>query len=262
MPDRMYNSVVSNLGHHSNVYFLDRHICHWGNFGHVAATIKGIQEIILRNIQCDYVILLTGQDYPIKTNQYIDLFFQKNMGTDFLEYFALPTSHSWPNGGMDRIENWHFWIFGLHFWSGHRFNFPLLTRLWSAFFPFFFIKRKFITGLQPFGGSSYWCLSKNTIEHIHSFLNQNPNYVKFFQNVFIPDEIFFQTIILNSSFKDKVVNDNLRYISWVNEKPAILEKNDFLHLKMSPQLFARKFDMTVDAEILDMIDEQLLPSGT
>ncbi len=101
-------------------------------------------------------------------------------------------------------------------------------------------------------------LSKDTIEYIHDFTHRNPDFVKFFRNSFIPDEIFFQTIILNSERKTKVVNDNLRYIDWVDEKPAILTEKYFQAIQTSSQLFARKFDQTCDSTILDTIDEQLL----
>ena len=50
------------------VHFLDRHTCHWGGFGHVRATLKGIDELCSGSIAFDYAILLTGQDYPIKPN--------------------------------------------------------------------------------------------------------------------------------------------------------------------------------------------------
>ena len=77
----------------------------------------------------------------------------------------------------------------------------------------------------------------------------------------MPDEIFFQTILLNSPFQRMAVNDNLRYIEWPNPdsgSPVILCKGDFGKLISSPKLFARKFDVTVDADVLDLIDQEIL----
>lgn len=62
-------------------------------------------------------------------------------------------------------------------------------------------------------------------------------------------------------FKNCIVNDDLKYIDWENPNPtppAILGKSDFHRLVNSPKLFARKFDITRDAEILDLIDQQIL----
>ncbi len=66
--DEVYDAMVRGLGRLPNVHFLKRHTCYWGGFGHVAATLEGIKSITRPGSEFDYVILLTGQDYPIKTN--------------------------------------------------------------------------------------------------------------------------------------------------------------------------------------------------
>jgi hypothetical protein len=91
--------------------------------------------------------------------------------------------------------------------------------------------------------------------------HKNPALVRFFKYVDVPDEIFFQTVLLNSPYRDIIVNDNLRHIDWKDPtagSPAVLTRSDFPALAESPKLFARKFDVRVDAGILDMIDERLL----
>lgn len=49
------------------------------------------------------------------------------------------------------------------------------------------------------------------------------------------DEIYFQTILLNSPYKDICVNDNLRYINWSKDRegPAILVEDDFEEITKS-----------------------------
>ena len=89
-----------------NIHFLERHRCYYGGFGHVKATLKGIDEIFRRRLPFDYVILLTGQDYPIKSNRQIDEFFLQQEGWSFMEYFRLPWD-KWDYGGLNRIESWH-----------------------------------------------------------------------------------------------------------------------------------------------------------
>lgn len=72
-----FKQMQAGLKVFSNVYFLERHTCHWGDFGHVRATLKGIQELVTRDITFDYALLLTGQDYPLKTKGAIENFFYK-----------------------------------------------------------------------------------------------------------------------------------------------------------------------------------------
>jgi Core-2/I-Branching enzyme len=244
--DLIFRQMVNGLIHLSNVHFLRRYTCHWGGFGHVAATLEGINELFKSETDFDYAILLTAQDYPIKSNLFIDAFLEEHKGKLFVEFFALPHDE-WQNCGMDRIEAWHWHVFNRHF------SFPS-----SCCSP---IKRNFPKGFKPFGGSSYWCLSRECIEYIHELTRQNRAFVNFFKHVDVPDEIFFQTIILNSPFAVQAVNDNLRYIDWKDlssGSPAILCKNDLVNIAVSPKLFARKFDMTIDAGVLGMIDEMVL----
>jgi hypothetical protein len=233
----------------SNVSFLDRHACAWGSFGPVAATLKGIRAVGQAG-RHDYVLPLTGQDYPIKTKQHIQDFLAAAAGRSFMDYFPLP-SPEWEGGGLARIERWHIYARSRHL------VFP--PRGWR------FPKRRFPAGLRPFGGSSHWCLASECVQYVQQFVAANPRFVSFLRYVGVPDELFFQTLLLNSPLRDRIVNDNLRYIDWrdlLAGSPVILTSQDFSALQASPKLFARKFDATADSEILDRIDEELLQVGS
>ena len=53
-------------------------------------------------------------------------------------------------------------------------------------------------------------------------------------------------------------NDDLRYLDWSREPaPAVLTRDDLPALLGSGKLFARKFDPTVDSEVLDALDRHL-----
>jgi hypothetical protein len=69
--------------------------------------------------------------------------------------------------------------------------------------------------------------------------------------------MFFQTILLNSPLQHTIVNDCCWYISWLPAaaNPRVLASADLETLSATPKLFARKFDATHDAEILDRLDQ-------
>jgi hypothetical protein len=236
-----YARIVRPLANVPHVHLLDRHRCDWGGFGHVKATLKGLAEIERRRLEPDYVLLLTGQDYPIVTNAAIKECLARSNGASFLSHFPLP-SDEWEGGGLPRIDRWHIRIRGRHYVvAGHRLS----------------IERNIPLGLRPFGGSSYWCLSWRCVDYTNRFVRENPSYVRFFRYVDVPDEIFFQTIILNSPLRETVVDDDLRYVHWQDwndARPAILGTEDFDAVMSSGKLFARKFDTAHDGQILDMID--------
>lgn len=234
--DGVYEAMRTAVGDH-DVVFLPRHACHWGGFGHVHASLKGIRAALEAG-DPDYLILISGQDYPIKPNGYIAEFLERGEGRSFFLHFRLPTAN-WTNGGLDRFRRWHWRYRGFHL------SLPL--------------RRTLPAGLAPWGGSAYWIMSRNALRTVVRFVDENPSYVRFFRHVDIPDELFFQTILLNSTEAERCVDFRLHYTEWSRTPaPAILTSEDYPHLVDSPCLFARKFDPAVDDNVLALIDERLL----
>jgi Core-2/I-Branching enzyme len=266
--NKQYREMIAGVSHLTNVVFLKRHKCHWGDFGHVRATLKGLAYLFYGNMTFDYVFLLTGQDYPIKSNSYIEAFLNKQNGSEFISYYSFPNKAWGENGGMRRIEQWHFRF--LEDWpvrslrpfvnlpSRREFKSKVKSVIYSLINNIF-STRTMPGNLKPFGGPGYWCLTRACAEFIHEYVRKNPRFVKFFRYVDIPDEIFFHTIILNSSFASNVVNDDLRCIDISEERgPRIWRKSDVEILAQSKALIARKFDTSIDREILDLVDLKLL----
>jgi hypothetical protein len=228
-----------------DVTLLPRHACHWGDFGHVRASLKGIAAIVDSGYDPDYTILLSGQDYPIKSNPAIREFLATRAGRSSFLYFAIPTPH-WTQGGLPRFRDWHLRWRRLHLRIPSRRSLPL--------------------GLTPWGGSAYWVMSRRALGEVVGFVDEHPEYVHFFRHVDVPDESFFQTILLNSPIATECDDIRLHYTEWGRTPaPAVLLTADYPHLVESPCLFARKFDPHVDSEVLDLIDEHLLavdPGGT
>lgn len=238
-PDAVQAEAAVCLRELPSVEFLPRHRCHWGGFGHVRATLKGIDHLLAAGVDFDYLVLLTGQDYPLRPPAAIADFLERAGGRSFISNWPLPHAPWGPRGGLERIEDLH-WI------RGRRLHLSLALR------------RRLPGGLRPYGGSPYWCLARPAVEHVHEFVHENPAYVRFFEHVFVPDELFFQTILLGSGLAAGIVDDNLREIEWSRQPaPAILGAGDLDRLLASPKLFARKFDVTVDAGILDLLDRHL-----
>lgn len=238
--DAVYAAARAGLADLDNVVFLRRHALHWGGFGHVRATVEALDELHRRSTQFEYLALLTGQDYPIKPVSVIERTLAQGGGRSFMAYDRLPGG--WEDG-MKRITHWH----------SRRIGVP---RGWHLALP---IRRRLPLPLVPYGGSSYWWLSREAVDYVRRFVVEQPRFYRFFEHVDIPDEIFFHTVLMNSPLRDSVVNDELRHVDWTRRPlPAIFGAGDLETLRRSPKLLARKFDSTFDAEILDLIDGELL----
>jgi hypothetical protein len=226
--DEFLYEVNNTFKTYKNVFLIDRCACVWGEFGIVEATIEGIKTIVISNINIDYVVLLSGQDYPIKSNKHIKEFFTASNGRCFINNFPIPR-WGWHNGFYKRIPS--------------KYKLPSNISLW--------------------GGSTWWCLTRECIYYICYYIIKNPDYIEYCKRLFAPDEIFFHSIVMNSTLKSSVINDGLKYIDWdyapsPQKHPATLSKEYFSILSNSTSLFARKFDIEYDYEILDMIDKDIL----
>ena len=89
-----YEGLERTLAGRPSVHLLERHVCHWGGFGHIRATLKGIDALLASGRDFEHLVLLTGQDYPIKPVTEIERFFAEHRGTSFMAYHALPSEWS------------------------------------------------------------------------------------------------------------------------------------------------------------------------
>lgn len=227
----IFGEVVEALKDVPDVHYLPRHVCHWGSFGHVEASLKGLRW--LRTTNCDYAALLTGQCYPLRTISSVELLLNALNGSSIIDFNAFPHPR-WEKGGWPRVDRFHVQAFGR----------PRPIRLW---------RRRVPLGLYPYGGSSYWCLSLASAEYILDFVEANPDFVRFFRSVLIPDEIFFQTILANSPLRDTLTNYTIHYIAWTLNQPSPHILNSVDQAFASGKWFARKFE---DLAVLDAIDER------
>jgi Core-2/I-Branching enzyme len=73
--------------------------------------------------------------------------------------------------------------------------------------------------LTPYAGSQWWALTHDACAHIRNFVARNRRIMEFFVNTICPDEMFFQTILSNSPFKDEE-RRNLTYTDWSRGEPS------------------------------------------
>ena len=215
------------------------------NYGSSRGTIKlpvaNLDAMrIFSEFQYDYFINLSGQCYPLKSVTQIKEYLGSR-SVAHIEHFSLPSTVHWGlRGGLDRIDSRWFRF------RGQDIRVPRLTKN----LPY---------DMYPYGGSQWFCLPRRHVDYVLDFVSQHPKILGFYKRSHIPNEMLFQTIIMNSPLKDEVVNKDEWYIDWSRGRdghPPILTKADLPSLFASGKLFARKFDITVDSEVLDLIDKE------
>lgn len=253
------SKTLFNLLNYKNVYYLNNRISiFWGGFSIVQATINLLIESSKEH-KYDYYILLSGVDYPIRSNRYIKNFFIKNSGKEFIDLYKMPLYDK----SFNRIDKYFFegntnrylYFFQMHLNKTLK-SIPYNRRLPSRF-------DKFV----KYAGANWWALSDSCINYIIKFLLDNPSYASFYKHTHIPDEMFFQTIVGNSPFINNLMT-SLTYTDWSkNVKPAIIGlehlkdlSKEYIPVKFGNgkkyTLFARKFTDESD-EIINKINIKL-----
>ena len=229
-----------------NVYFINNRVnVKWAGFNTVIATFECIKEIVNKGVDYKYINFLSGQDYPLKPAAFLADFFEKN-DKEFLSYKDI--KNDWKEG-LIRMER--------YFLTNYSFKGKTsLEKVINYFMP----KRKLPYNLHPYGKSMFWMLSPKAAMYVVEKVESDKKLINFFSLCWGSDEFVFQTILLNSPFKDKIKNENYRYIDWSlgGANPKVLDEQDFDALKNSNMLFARKVNETKRKKLLDLIDSQLL----
>jgi hypothetical protein len=98
------------------------------------------------------------------------------------------------------------------------------------------------------------------LEYVLQQFSQNKHLVRFFKFCWAPDEFLFQTMILNSPFAGRVINENAFFYKHIPNTPSpkILGPDDWNDIRASDRILARKFDLIKSPEILDKIDAELI----
>lgn len=223
---------------------------YWGGFNMINATLQLSAQAL--TAQADRLVLLSGLDLPIKPMADIEAVLGQN--TDHLETSRLPNMGLGDDGGFHRI-----WYVHAMDWMGRLGLKPRTLLILHKLLPAF-ARRQPPTDLDIRMGSQWWCLRASTVRQIQAFIAQRPDVMRFFRYMGIPDEAFYQTLV-HKLVPNQITPAHHRLIVWDRHpKPYVFQAQDFDELKTSPALFARKFDDTVNTEIIDRVLTQLSPA--
>jgi hypothetical protein len=244
-------SAFAHLAGQGPVRFIrDRQRISWAGYSFTKAIFTGMKEVLAAG-DYDFINLMSGQDYPLQPIDKVVCFLEKNRGLNFMTYEV--DGSPWWQKNRSRVEKYHSTDF--HFKGQY------LVQSWiNRLLP----KRKFPYAFTLYGGNCamYWTLTSACARYVVDFIDRHPTLERFARYTWAPDEFLIPTIIMNSPFRDQVLNNNLRYIDWSQggPNPKLLTMQDFHKLARSGCFFARKFDIRRDSLILDNLDAMIANS--
>jgi hypothetical protein len=228
------------------VYFIEPRIkVSWGNYSIVQAMLNGMRAVLNSSGEYGYVNFLSGQDYPLQPQDRLLDYLSDHLGHEFIGNRPYDES----NQNVERMHRYHFT--GADYPGRLFLQRAVNALLPGRTFPYDFTIRK---------GPQWMTLTTAAILYMLEFVSENPRYRRYFKWVHAPDEFFFQTILYNSPFREKMRNQIFHHIDWSEGKknPKTFTIEDRECLMASGQLFARKFDISVDLQILDLLDKRII----
>ena len=230
-------------------FVAERHAVYWGDYSQVEAILALMREALASKRGYTRQVLLSGSDYPLRSSAHIERFFAERCDAEFINLVEMPCDKL--GKPLSRIDK--FWPRRSRPWS------RIETKLRRAAVRFGLMSierdhRPHLQQLKPFGGSTWWALTRGACEYVLDFMAREPAFVRFYANTVYPDELMMHTIIGNSPFR-QAVRHNLTYTDWRKggSNPATLEAMHVREFASVPKvmaddgygqgelLFARKF---------------------
>jgi len=250
----------------------------WGDFSLVKAAMLGIQWI-LQNREFDWLIWISGQDYPIKPISRIEEELSASSFDGYVEAFLHDDPAHWPMGeGFDRYFFQYLGLPRFAYW--HRIPLTVRTALARARTNFNgaqslvrirgryrnhpsqiglrSLRTPFSHDFRCWGGYNWFNLSRPCVVYLKRFADDHPDMARYYSRTPLPEESFFQSILFNAkSFK--IAPSSKRFINWNRgvkhgTSPDAITASQIVELIDSDAWFARKFDVSVSAGALDLLD--------
>ncbi len=249
-----FNAIVEKLKTiviRASLYILEnRTDVRWGEVSQIKAELALYREASNRE-KYHYYHLLSGVDMPLRSQNEIHAFFDKRQDEEFITFMPYSCSP------IDRVR--------------YLTLFPICRREWTTRGAIMRIANKWSYKIQKAIRFNYtkhykdtlrwgsnWCsLTDDAVRYILNYMDKNIKWYRFSKN---GDEIYKQTILYNSAFKDKISDlGYLRVVDWDRAKPYTFTKEDYnLLINSENSFFARKFDETIDFDIVEMLYKTLI----
>lgn len=253
----------------AHICFIEpRERCVWGDFSIVRATIHLMEAA---SEEQGLFILMSGQDYPIQSQGYINDFLERNKGFDFIE--IEPLEEKWkPKMVKDKLEHYHILhseerghsncyapfahcsVFQklrtlTHLLKGRlsRKNFRLLCSLPKRVAPF----------ERQYAGSQFWAFSERTFYAVLHYIREHKATLEeYYKYTSSPDEIYFHSVLMHLVAKDSTIKlkEQITYVNYFRKNNVFITEDFDKLTSEKGKLFARKFDTDIDIEILNKLD--------
>lgn len=214
------------------LYLADRVKVVWGEWSIIEATLNCIKQIHKHDTDSDYFMLISGSCMPVKPVALLQEYLAES-GKDHIEVVNAE-KHQWVTAGLQK-QRWN--KFHLFNWRYQEYLFDTSLKIQQKLK----IKRIIPLGHTAHMGSQWWCLRRSTLLAVFDLISKKPQLRKFYKRTWIPDELFFQTLVANLVPASDISGELLtryKFNSW--GIPRVYYDDDYPELLAESRFFVRK----------------------
>lgn len=232
-----------------------------------------LQRLAETGVDYDWLVYLTGQDYPTRPLAKLEAFLAASAYDGFLRWWpAFEAANPWGRRrqGVFRYRYRYRdlppalapWLRPLRFLNGLQ----SLVHLHLTYGPRLGVRARrtpFDGGRVCYAGTQWTTLRRECAEFLADAMRRETGLLAYYERTVCPDESVVQTLLVNSA-RFRLCNDDLRYADFRGSRdgsPRVLGEPDYDRLAAHPGYFARKFEARRDARILDRLDERIFGPG-
>lgn len=257
--DKHYKCDLNSIkSAYPNCFIFSKYYVNWGGRNILLAELFLIQQA-LQTDDYDYFHIISGSDMPIRSLREFKSFFRQSEGLSFMEYHRYPVA-KWENGTMRRIG---------FYWINDYLNFrnPKYQNTFEKIFNFQVkhnVRRRMPNQYEIlYGGSNWMSLYKDCASEIIPNTSRKLGFLRRLCFTFAPDELYIQTVLMNSKLRENIINNNKRYIDWsgIGGSPSILREDKLRDIIFSQCLIGRKFLHPYSDRLISMIKTNIVDNN-
>ena len=252
-------------------FLADRVRVNWGGYSQVEAIRRLVAAGIARARPEEHLVLLSGQDYPIRPVAELEAMLAGSGGRQFLRYFDVAGSEEKYTAQVDRRYHRDLALLST------RTTDPRLRRARNAAIRVLESASRAAGPLRPPAGFrvahgvTHFAMTAGFAAELEASVT--PAIERYFRRVFVAEEKFYQSLALNSArgretggphadgSEPSAGPGNWRYANLHHIDPSLTKvytEADWPEVEASPGWFLRKLETGRSAALLDRIDRELL----
>lgn len=239
----------------SRLIYIPRRNIYWGHYSIVSCEISLLRTAI-QNGPYRYYHLISGQDFPIRSQDYIHEVFDNSN----LEYITSWECMTGVDDARNYTDSYSYYYFMFRFLDKYRYRFghPVakfykkLEKKSIAIQKKIGVDRSRNNSFAIYKGDQWFSITDAFARYVVSKEGEIRKKLKY---TMAPDEMLLATLAQSSEFKETIAYENFRLIDWNRGTPYTFGEADYDEVISSDKLFVRKVsEKTSTGLILRLMD--------